>query len=150
MKLGGNIVAVALLFLGGMAVFAQIKTLAPMEDFVLPKYDDETGYKLWELRGHEAAGYSEDRQIIDINEMELRTFSGNAANIRQVTIKSPLAKIDVKNSTASGPSDIYVAGPGYTVSGKNWQWYDKEKTIEIRKDVEIVFAQEINEFIKLK
>lgn len=130
-------------------VLAQIQTNAPIEGFILPRYNDD-GYKIFELRGSQVDGYAEGKNDVNIHNMELRTFSGNEARIRQVTINSPLAHISLDKHEARGNGKIEVQGPGYQVYGEDWAWFGKDQRVEIQKNVRVIFTEDMNNILQLR
>jgi len=96
------------------------------------------GYKTWDLAGKQGRYISADR--IDIDGLKLRLFSGDEKSRVDIVIESPKAEVDPKSGKASGPDFLYVNGPGYSVTGRDWFWNEKTKFLEIKKDVQVTFA----------
>jgi len=120
---------------------AQMRPDAPLEDFRLPRFGEE-GYKVWELRG--AAGHylSEERSAID--GLDLLIFAGDAALTLETRIKSPRAEIDMDAGSAWGESSLFVTGPAFEITGRNWVWDNPTRTLEVKDRARVVFAQKID------
>ncbi len=112
---------------------------APVRDFSLPMFGDG-GFKTWDLSGKQGRYQSQER--IDIEGARLRLFSGDESARVEVTIESPQALVNPKLGLAQGADFLYVHGPGYSVTGRDWVWNEREKTLTIKKDVQVTFASE--------
>lgn len=110
---------------------------APVNDFSLPMFGPD-GYKTWDLSGKQGRYVNQNQ--IDIDGLKLRLFSGDEKGRVEVVIESPKAEVDPKAGKASGPDFLYVNGPGYSVTGRDWFWNEKTKYLEIKKDVQVTFA----------
>ena len=110
---------------------------APVSEFSLPKFG-ENGFKAWDLSGKSGRYVSNER--IDIEQLRLRLFSGDEAARVEVTIESPQAVVNPQQEQAGGKSFLYVHGPGYSVTGRDWFWDDRAKTLKIGRDVQVTFS----------
>ena len=82
---------------------AQMVPDAPIEDFRLPMFDDDQGYRAWDLRGDQALYLSADR--IDVIGMRLRVFAGGPEERIRMTIVSPEAHVLADRNEARGEDD---------------------------------------------
>ncbi|NBD38728.1 MAG: hypothetical protein GVY10_09180 [Verrucomicrobia bacterium] len=114
---------------------------APIEDFRLPVFA-ENGYKSWELRGLRGHYRGEEKALVE--GLELAVFSADEAMLREMLIRSPRADINFAATRAEGDSSLFVDGPNYEISGRNWTWFGEEEKIVVRESVRVSFAGAVN------
>lgn len=120
---------------------AQMTPDAPIGNFRLPFFGED-GYKTWELRG--LSGEFASARVVKITSLELLTFSGDQRVVLENTIRSPQAWIFLDESRAEGPSSLFVAGPGYTIEGRDWLWDGRQRRIEVRAAARVAFDGSLN------
>jgi len=118
-------------------LLAQMVPDAPIRHFRLPMFG-ENGFKSWELRGLQGHYLSPEEALIE--GLELVVFSGDETLEVQNRIRSPRALIHLKESRAEGDSSLFVIGPGYEISGRDWTWDGSSRTITVREAVRVAFA----------
>lgn len=151
--------ATAALFLLGAS--PPVLPTAPIVDFRLPVFNEQ-GFRAWELRGSEAI-YDAKAQRAEIKGLRLRVFSGDDREFVENTVESPLAIVVVtdKERTASGPGLIHLVGAErgreFEVRGEDWTYQEtvtnaanpqKTKSVVIRKNVVVTFAQDIGNILR--
>jgi len=114
---------------------------APIRHFRLPMFG-ENGYKSWELRGLKGEYLSEEMALIE--GLEVVVFSGDENVNEDNRIRSPKALIYLKESRAESESSLFVVGPGYEITGRNWTWEGLERKIIVREAVRVSFAGSVN------
>lgn len=118
---------------------------APIENFQLPMYDEDTGYRTWLLKGIEGR-YGQDEQF-DVLGMVLTTFSADEAMREQLSIRSPEATLYLKDNRATGLI-LRIEGDGFTLAGKDWTWDGEAKRVTIERDAKVTFNQNLSNLIK--
>jgi len=95
------------------------------------------GRRQWEVEGREATRNSLDR--VEIRDMRMRLFpSGNAVEAWQV--ESPSAYLFVRSAVVEGRGPLLVRGHGFCASGRDWQWFGKERQLRVHRQVEVRFG----------
>ncbi len=124
---------------------AQMVPDAPIEDFRLPMFDDDQGYRAWDLRGDQALYLSADR--IDVIGMRLRVFAGGPEERIRMTIVSPEAHVLADRNEARGEDGILVTGDNYRAEGTTWTWERDNDRVRISGDVRVTFREEFEGFL---
>ena len=118
---------------------------APILDFKLPMFGPN-GYKVWELRGRE--GHYINEEQIDVLDMSLRLYSGEADLKIHTTIESPAATMLVNRNRAEGQSEIKITGDQFQIRGENWRWHGDTHTVTVDKNVRVIFQQRLAGILK--
>jgi hypothetical protein len=118
---------------------------ARITEFALPGFNP-AGFRLWQLVGQEGL-FLED-EVVQVNQLEMRLFSGDSRGLLQSTIKSPSALLQARHNRATGDGPITVTGSGFTIEGEGWVWTGDNHTILIRRDVSVTFAQSLRYIIE--
>ena len=132
------VVVVALLLQQRCA--ADMTPSAPVRHFRMPRFGKD-GYKVWDFSGRE--GHYISREHIEVIDMTLRVFSGDARGVVETQIKSPEAVLFIQRSYAHSPQQLSIEGIGYHVEGRDWIWDGKQKKIIVQEDVHVVFDQRL-------
>jgi hypothetical protein len=135
-----------LILIGVGLVWGQMLPDAPIENFKLPGFDSETGYRTWELKGSEVS-YVDENQVL-IQDMVLTSFQGRSGVVVDFKIESPKAAMFLKEGAARGDSPIRVTGDGFVLVGRDWSFENKKKKLVIRKNARVVFEQNLDYIIK--
>ena len=126
----------AIVCLAGVS-FAQVGVLpGVVSDFELPRFDEDTGKKIWELFGKKAK-FVDDKNI-DVFDMRLVLFD-KTTSVKRATISSPTARVNMSSRLGSSKDTLFVEGAEFNLSGKEWKWDGKNSVVEIFSDVEINF-----------
>ena len=104
------------------------------------------GHRAWLVRGSEARFNGEDR--IDIKDLTLSIFTGEADGKLDTLILSPTAELRPGESLASGPGAIRVINDQFEATGTGWKYAHKDKRISIAKNVRVVFHAEFKDLLK--
>ncbi len=120
---------------------AQMLPDAPVENFRLPRFDEETGYIKWVLRGTEGRYVSEEE--FHITEMLLRVYTGTEDLIVTFEIYSPEAVMLPDESSAYGLGSLKVEGEHYSLEGSNWSWQGNDRLIEVRERATVTFREDM-------
>ncbi len=117
---------------------------APIINFRLALFDDETGRKTSDLRGGSAV-YRGTEQI-EIREFTLTLL--DRRNTLALRVTSPKALLQLQTRIAAGDDHIDVAGPGYTLAGKRWRCEEPVRRITIRDGAQVVFQAPLIDLLK--
>lgn len=117
---------------------AQIVPQQPVKNFHLPMFG-ENGYRTWELSGEEGRYLSSEK--IQVTQMKLRIFSGDAKSTLENRIESPQAMLFVNKNIAIGEGPIQILNDRYRVDGQRWYWDGKNKSVVVSQKASVVFYQ---------
>lgn len=142
-------VLVAFAMGGASAASAQVSTRisadAPIVNFRLPTFTPE-GYREWLVRGSEARMHS--MKDIDVRELTLTVFSGDATDKIQTMLLAPVAKVLPEEQTVTGGGTIRVINDEFEASGADWRYDHGEKRISINKNVRVAFRAQLKSFLQ--
>lgn len=135
-----------LLFAGSVIVaLAQaggtISSEAPILNFRLPIYTIPQGYREWLVRGSEARVVGKNE--IDIRELMMTVFSGDAQERIETMILSPSARVAPQDQVATGDSSIRVINDSFEATGIGWRYDHREKKVSITRNVRVVLHGEL-------
>lgn len=135
----------ALLALGAAARAATPSmTDAPIINFRLALFDDESGRKSSDLRGGTAIYHGTEQ-------VEIRDFTLTLIDRRDTValkVTSPKANLQIKTRVAEGDETIDVQGPGYSLAGKRWRCDEPARKIAIREESRVVFQAPLLDILK--
>ena len=117
----------------------------PAKNFILPTFTRE-GYYSMRLCGSEARMLT--LHLIELDDMNLTVFSGNASNRVDSVLLSPMARVSLDNDTARGPGAIRLIRDDLDLTGQRWTYDHVKKSISIAKDVRVVFHSELSDLLK--
>lgn len=143
-------VTLALLLVAPAAaqVSTRISSDAPIVNFRLPTFTPE-GYREWLVRGSEARMHS--LQEIDVRELTLTVFTGDATDNVSTMILAPAAKVLPDQRTVTGPDAIRVINDELEATGTDWrvrQTGDRAVEISMRQNVRVTFRAELKNFLQ--
>jgi len=123
----------------------RISSDEPILNFRLPIYNAQ-GFRAWLVRGSEArvAGKND----VDIQELTMTTFSGDARDAIDTVILSPTAKIKPEDRVASSDGAIRVINDKFEATGLGWRYELKEKKVSITRHVRVVLQSEFKDLLK--
>jgi hypothetical protein len=124
----------------------QISPDAPILNFRLPTYTAQGGFRAWLVRGSEARVLGPND--IDIKELTLTIFTGDARDRIETMILSPVAKVAPQGQVATGDSAIRVINDNFEASGTGWRYEHKEKKVSIARHVRVVLHSEFKDLLK--
>ncbi len=124
----------------GYSAPPQMLPSTPVLDFSLPRFGED-GYKIWDLKGSE--GYYINAERVDVTDMILCIFSGDASGTVETCIESPKASIFINLSQARSLEPLKINNFSYTIEGKDWIWDGKQNKIIVHQDVHVVFNQQL-------
>lgn len=137
-----------LLSLAASAAFAantQLTPDQPVINFRVPDFTPE-GNRSWLVRGSEAR-YISSAQV-DVKELNLQVFTGDADGKLETLILSPAAEIRFGDMVARGHDSIRVINDRFEATGKEWSYSHKEKKVSIARNVHVVLHTQLRDFLK--
>ncbi len=137
------------LLLAGPAVRAD--SSEPIKNFITPTFTPE-GFRSMLLRGAEAQMLTP--RLIQLGDMNLTVFSGDAANRIDSILLSPLARVSLDDDTARGPGTVRLiqydkaGAENLELTGEQWAYEHAQKKMSLHKNVHVVFHAELNDLLK--
>lgn len=129
-------------------VSTRISSDAPVVNFRLPTFTPE-GHREWLVRGSEARMHSPE--VIDVRELTLTVFAGDATDKITTMILAPVAKVLPEERTVTGPEAIRVINDELEASGTEWRVHQAaERIVEIsmRRNVRVTFRAELKNLLQ--
>jgi hypothetical protein len=117
----------------------------PTKNFILPTFTPE-GYRSMLVRGSEARMLT--LRLIQLDDMNLTVFSGDASNRVDSVLLSPIAIISLDNDTAHGPGAVRLIRNDLDLTGEQWTYDRANKKISIARNVHVVFNTELKDMLK--
>ena len=118
----------------------------PIKNFVLPTFTPVAGYRSMLLRGSEA--HMLTPTLIQLDNMNLTVFSGDASNRVDSILLSPIARVALDEHTAGGPGAVRLIRDDLELTGEQWTYDQAEKRISIARNVRVVFHTELKDLLK--
>jgi len=121
---------------------------APIVNFSLPTFTNPDGYRSLLIRGSEA--WMTGPNIIDVKELSVSVFSGDASNRIDTMMLSPAARVLPDEQTITGDSTLRVINlqDGFEATGTGWRYTNKDKTVVLSKKVRVVLRAAIKDILK--
>ena len=119
--------------------------LSPAQDWKLPLFTKE-GFRSMSLRGERVNPVGPDR--IDVENIEITVFSGDAAQRIQSILLSAKASYFPKEQRASGPGAVRVIRDDGEISGEDWTYEKNGEKVSIRRNARIVLNMNIGDMLK--
>lgn len=117
---------------------------APVKNFRLPTFT-EAGHRHLMLRAGEASRPAADR--IDVKEMELTLFTGDATEGIDAMLAAPSASFWPDSQLAQGKETVRLERSDLTVTGADWTYDHAGQSVVIRRDARVVFRQPIEKIL---
>ncbi len=116
----------------------------PVESFRLPTFTRE-GHRSMLLQGS-AALVTASR--IELREMTLTLFSGDARNLVETVILSPVATVNPESEQVEGAGVVRVIRDDLEITGQGWHYDHAQKKVSITRDARIVFRAQLPDILK--
>lgn len=136
-----------LLLLGALPLGLSAQTLTagtPVESFRLPTFTRE-GHRSMLLQGS-AALVTAAR--IELREMTLTLFSGDARNLVETVILSPVATVNPEREEVEGAGVVRFIRDDLEITGHGWRYDHAQKKVSITRDARIVFRAQLPDILK--
>lgn len=119
---------------------------APIKNFRLPLFTD-AGHRQLMIRAGEAS--LPDRAArIEALELELTLFTGRADEQIEAMLATPAATLIPEKLFASGPSTVRLERADLTLTGADWSYDHRTRTIIIQRDAHVVFRSAVGDLLK--
>ncbi|HWZ96117.1 MAG TPA: hypothetical protein VNW30_13050 [Opitutaceae bacterium] len=117
----------------------------PAKNFILPTFTRE-GYYSMRLSGSEARMLT--LHLVQLDNMTLTIFSGDASNRVDSVLLSPLARVSFDTDIARGPGMIRLVRDDLELTGEQWTYNHAQKSISIARNVRVVFHSKLKDLLK--
>ncbi len=131
------------LLLGGGEAAAPAS--APAVNWVLPLFSDKEGHRTMTLRGTEVRPSGKTVTVTNLN---ITTFSGDAAAKVDSILLSPLAVFSQKENRASGDQTVRFIQDDIEVTGSRWSYDHATKKVSLQENVRVTFSAKLNDILK--
>jgi hypothetical protein len=118
---------------------------APIKNFRLPTFT-AAGHREAMLLAGEARLPEPAR--IELKEMMLTLFSGDAAEDVDTLLAAPVATFLPAEKLASGPDTVRLERLDLTVTGADWTYDHAAKKVVIRRDAHVIFRAALGDILK--
>jgi hypothetical protein len=126
-------------------VATRVSSDAPIVNFRLPTFTDE-GFRAWLVRGSEARMIS--TREIDVRELTLTVFTGDAQERIETMILSPVARVFPEQQTVAGLETIRVIDDRFEATGADWRYEHQEKRVFINRNVRVTFRAQLKDLLQ--
>lgn len=120
-------------------------TLAPAINWVAPLFTKDNFHSMT-LRGAKASFPSPNE--VEVMDLDLTVFSGDAAKKVETVIRSPAATFLPKQNLARGEVGVRVIRDDLEASGIHWVYDHAQKKVSLHGRVRIVFNAEFKGLLK--
>lgn len=121
--------------------WAKIEITESVTQFRFPNFSPN-GFIEWVLEGQ--SGRLEDGQL-DIEALLVRMYSSDRENRQLGTVRGDNCTLDTESSIARSDATIEIEGSGFNLSGEDWSYNLKSKTIEIASESAVRFSESIGQ-----
>jgi hypothetical protein len=104
------------------------------------------GYRSMLLRGSAARMLT--LRLIELDDMNLTVFSGDASSRIDSILLSPTARVSLDDDTARGPGSIRLIRNDLDLTGEQWVYDHANKSISIARNVRVVFHSKLKDMLK--
>ena len=118
---------------------------APVTDFRVTTFTKE-GYRSWLLSGTKGVYVNQDQ--LDVTDLNLTVFVGDAANHVDSIFLSPAATALVNAGQVRGPGSLRLITDDFEATGEDWFYDHGAKKISIHKNVRVVFHVELQSILR--
>lgn len=125
--------------------FGQMRGDAIGKQFSLPMFTREGFRSMW-VRA--AVGQMVEPNRIELADMHLTLFTGDASNRIETIIISPNATFLPTSRIARGENSVRLIRDEVDASGEKWTYHHAEKRISLQGNVRVVFTAELTDILK--
>lgn len=123
-----------------------VSTPTPAKNWVLPLFTPKEGFRNLTLRGSSVNPVSTER--IDISDLSITVYSGDAASLVETMLLSPSASFFPKEKRAIGDKSVRLIRDDIEVTGEGWVYLHDAKTVSLARHVRVVFSAQLNDILK--
>jgi hypothetical protein len=118
---------------------------APVINFRVPTFTRE-GFRSWLLCGAQGIYVSESQlNVVDLN---LTVFAGNATNKVDSVFLSPEAIALISEGRVQGPTSLRLITDDFEATGEDWLYDHRQNKILIHHNVRVVFHARLNDILR--
>jgi hypothetical protein len=150
--------SLVLIVLGACAVFPGAKSLraaderstsftvsAPVINFRVPTFTRD-GFRSWLVCGAQGVYVNETQlNVVDLN---LTVFAGNATNKVDSIFLSPSAIALIGEGSVRGPTTVRVITDDFEATGEDWLYDHRQNKVFIHRNVRVVFHARLNDILR--
>lgn len=118
---------------------------APVVNFTVPTFTRE-GFRLWLLRGAEGV-YANDERL-NVTDLNLTVFSGDAAGKVEKVFLSPSAVALINEGRVYGPGALRLITDDFEATGDDWIYDHRQNKVSIHRNVRVVFHAQLNDILR--
>lgn len=118
---------------------------APVVNFRVPTFTPQ-GYRSWLLCG--AEGIYVDNNRLDVVDLNLTVFSGDASNRVESVFLSPSAIALLGENRVRGPGALRLITDDFEATGEDWLYDHRQKKVSIHRNVRVVFRARLNDILR--
>lgn len=118
---------------------------APVVNFRVTTFTAE-GHRSWLLSGSEGVYVSQNQ--LDVTDLNLTVFVGDASNRVDSIFLSPAATALVNDGQVRGPGTLRLITDDFEATGENWFYDHGAKKVSIRKNVRVVFHSQLQNMLR--
>ena len=117
----------------------------PARNWALPLFTPD-GFRSMTLRGSEVVTVGPDR--IDITDMNIAVFSGDASARVDTVILSPSATFRPREARANGDQSVRLIRDDIDVTGERWTYDYNQKKVSIQQNLRVAFRAQLSGILK--
>jgi hypothetical protein len=118
---------------------------APVVNFRVPTFTRE-GFRSWLLCGAQGVYVNETQlNVVDLN---LTVFAGNATNRVDSIFLSPAAVALISEGRVRGPTTVRVITDDFEATGEDWLYDHRQNKVFIHRNVRVVFHARLNDILR--
>lgn len=118
----------------------------PARNWVLPLFTAKEGYRNLTLRGSEVRPVGTGQ--IDVTDLSITVFSGDAAATVETILLSPAASFFQKDQRATGEKSVRLVHDDIEITGEGWVYEHATKKVSLSRNVRVVFTAQLNDILK--
>jgi len=130
--------------LAALASGQPITATTPVQNFKLPTFTPE-GYRSMLLRGSSA---TVSTGAINLTDMNLTLFAGDATNAVETVILSPVATASPDTGLVRGSDTVRMIRDDIEITGTGWSYDQRHKKVSISRDARIVYRAQLPDLLQ--
>jgi len=117
----------------------------PVVNFRVPTFTRE-GFRSWLLCG--AQGVYVNETQLNVSDLNLTVFAGNATNKVDSVFLSPSAVALINEGRVRGPASLRLITDDFEATGEDWLYDHRENKVFIHRNVRVVFHVRLNDILR--
>jgi hypothetical protein len=124
---------------------ARVSTSAAVKDYSISFFSD-AGYHKMRVEGGSAD--LKDRNKIQLENMTLTLFSGQADRSVESVLMAPVAVLQPDTEMVSGSDAVRLIRDDLELFGEDWSYDHRARKIHLRRNAKIIFNANLAEYLK--